>query len=115
MHVDNVLDIPWAISIDAADDGYTPIVADAELMALDFGLFDDSFMHEGHEIKQGDGYNERCWRSIGEDKRWKVGVCGGEVSSRSLVHGNPRPVSYVRRTARQGVEQRRLAAIRVSC
>ena len=37
-------------------------------------------MHEHHEIKQGDGYNERCWNSIGEDKRWQVGVCGGEVS-----------------------------------
>ena len=80
LHVDNVLDIPWAISIDAADNGYTPIVADKDLMALNFGLFDDSFMHEHHEIKQGDGYNERCWNSIGEDKRWQVGVCGGEVS-----------------------------------
>ena len=79
-HVAQVLDIPWAISIDAADDLYTPIVADAELMALNFGLFDDSFMHEHHEINQGDGYNERCWRSIGADNRWQRGVCGGEVS-----------------------------------
>lgn len=79
-HVNNVLDIPWAISIDAADSGYTPIVDDASLMALDFGLFDDSFMHAHHEIKQGDGYNEKCWNRIGQDTRWKTGVCGGEIS-----------------------------------
>ena len=79
-HVSQVLTIPWSISIDAADSGYTPIVDDEDLMALNFGLFDDSFMHEHHEIKQGDGYNERCWNSIGQDTRWQRGVCGGEIS-----------------------------------
>ena len=49
-------------------------------MALNFGLFDDSFMHEHHEINQGDGYNERCWREIGQDTRWQRSVCGGEIS-----------------------------------
>lgn len=80
LHLNDVLDIPWAISIDAADSGYTPIVADNELMSLRFGLFDDSFMHEHHEIKQGDGYNERCWQAIGKETRWQTGVCGGEIS-----------------------------------
>lgn len=79
-HVSQVLSIPWAISIDAADSGYTPIVADPDLMALSFGVFDDSFMHEHHEIRQGDGYNERCWNEICNDTRWQRGVCGGEVS-----------------------------------
>lgn len=79
-HVDQVLDIPWAISIDAADSYYTPIVKDEQLMALNFGLFDDSFMHEHHEIAQGDGYNERCWQEIGRNTRWHTGVCGGEIS-----------------------------------
>lgn len=79
-HVSQVLTIPWSISIDAADSGYTPIVADDALMALNFGLFDDSFMHEHHEIKQGDGYNESCWREIGQGTRWHDGVCGGEIS-----------------------------------
>ena len=73
-YVDGVLDIPWAISIDAAES--SPIVGDRELMALTFGLFDDSFMHEDHE---GD-YNEECWDAIGAGKRWKTGVCGGEIS-----------------------------------
>jgi hypothetical protein len=79
-HVSQVLDIPWAISIDAADEGYTPIVGDEELMALHFGLFDDSFMHSHHERNQGDGYNESCWLAIGRDTRWQTGVCGGEIS-----------------------------------
>lgn len=79
-HVSQVLDIPWAISIDAADEGYTPIVGDEDLMALHFGLFDDSFMHSQHERNQGDGYNESCWLAIGRDTRWQTGVCGGEIS-----------------------------------
>jgi len=49
-------------------------------MALQFGLFDDSFMHEEHEIADGDGYNEKCWNAIGKGTRWKKGVCGGEIS-----------------------------------
>lgn len=80
LHVSKVLDIPWAISIDAADEGYTPIVSDEVLMGVNFGLFDDSFMHAHHEIKQGDGYNERCWNAIGRGTRWQKGVCGGEIS-----------------------------------
>ena len=73
-YVDGVLDIPWLISIDAADN--SPIVDDDELMALTFGLFDDSFMHADHE---GD-YNEECWDAIGEGTRWQTGACGGEIS-----------------------------------
>ena len=73
-YVDGVLDIPWAISIDAADS--SPVVDDPALMALTFGLFDDSFMHEDHE---GD-YNEECWDAIGAGTRWQTGVCGGEIS-----------------------------------
>ena len=75
-HIGKVLEIPWLISIDAADSGYTPIVGDATLMALTFGLFDDSFMHEDHE---GD-YNEECWDAIGQGIRWYTGACGGEIS-----------------------------------
>ena len=81
MHLKDVMgDIPWAISIDAADDEYTPFVDDDELMALTFGLFDDSFMHKDHEIGSNDGYNEECWNAIGKGTRWQTGVCGGEIS-----------------------------------
>ena len=69
-----VLEIPWLISIDAADS--SPVVGDASLMALFFGLFDDSFMHKDHE---GD-YNENCWNAIGKGTRWQTGACGGEIS-----------------------------------
>lgn len=80
-HLSSVMtSIPWLVSIDAADDEYTPFVADEDLMGLTFGLFDDSFMHQKHEIGSGDGYNEECWNGIGKGTRWKTGVCGGEVS-----------------------------------
>ncbi len=79
-HVNTVFhSLPWNISIDAADNRYTPIVKTESLMNLNFGLFDDSFMHSKHEIAQGDGYNERCWISIGTD-RWKKSPAGGEIS-----------------------------------
>ena len=73
-YIGGVLEIPWLISIDAADS--SPVVRDPALMALTFGLFDDSFMHKDHE---GD-YNEECWDAIGQDVRWQTGACGGEIS-----------------------------------
>lgn len=80
-HLDTIMtDIPWAVSIDAADDTYSPVVGNIALMATHFGLFDDSFMHETHEIGSGDGYNEKCWNAIGKGTRWQTGVCGGEIS-----------------------------------
>ena len=72
--------IPWAVSIDAASADHSPVVADESLMALRFGLFDDSFMHKNHEIGTTDGYNEQCWNAIGRGVRWQTGVCGGEIS-----------------------------------
>jgi len=65
---------PWSISIDAADNSYSPIVGNSSLMALGFGLFDDSFMHKEH-----DDYNESCWNRIGTN-RWKTAPGGGEIS-----------------------------------
>lgn len=81
LHLDSVMPIPWAVSIDASDDEYTPFMASPDMLALTFGLFDDSFMHKEHEIGSGgdNGYNEECWRAFGLD-RWQTGVCGGEIS-----------------------------------
>jgi hypothetical protein len=70
---------PWSISIDAADNSYTPVAGNKTLLALNFGLFDDSFMHAEHDISQGNGDNERNWRDLGTD-RWKTAPGGGEVS-----------------------------------
>lgn len=80
LHVGSVMPIPWLISIDAADASYTAIVKTPEVMALNFGNFDDSFMHKGHEIGSGDGYNEESWNAIGQGTRWQRGPSGGEVS-----------------------------------
>ena len=73
-YIAGALEIPWLISIDAADS--SPVVKDRSLMELTFGLFDDSFMHKDHE---GD-YNEECWDAIGQGVRWMTGACGGEIS-----------------------------------
>lgn len=80
-HMDTVMtDIPWAVSVDASDTRYSPVTAESSLLAMRFGLFDDSFMHRGHELSSGGGFNERCWNAIGQGTRWTVGVCGGEIS-----------------------------------
>ena len=77
LHMSKVADgLPWLVSVDASDRKYSPVVDDGELMALTFGLFDDSFMHKSHE----GGFNERCWNAIGRGVRWQTGVCGGEIS-----------------------------------
>ena len=80
-HLDTIMaDIPWAVSIDAGDKTYSPVTENSILMKKRFGLFDDSFMHETHEIGSGSGFNEKCWNAIGQGTRWQTGVCGGEIS-----------------------------------
>ena len=64
----------WSISIDAADQSYSPLKAQPELLDIPFGNFDDSFMHEDHG-----GYNRDCWLFFGLD-RYKTSPCGGEFS-----------------------------------
>ena len=64
----------WSISIDAADNTYSPLKAQPELLDIRFGNFDDSFMHEDHS-----DYNRDCWLFFGLD-RYKKAPCGGEFS-----------------------------------
>jgi hypothetical protein len=64
----------WSISIDAADEYYSPLKAKPELLDIPFGNFDDSFMHETHHE-----YNRDCWMFFGEDS-YKDGPRGGEFS-----------------------------------
>lgn len=68
------INTPWNISIDAADDQYSPFEAKPELKQITFGLFDDSFMCEDHA-----GYNASCWNFFGAD-RYKTSPGGGEFS-----------------------------------
>ena len=79
-HVASTLEIPWGMSIDGGDSYYSPVAEDEELLQLEFGAFDDSFMHEGHELASGSGWNEMCWDGIGKEYRWIKGICGGEIS-----------------------------------
>lgn len=66
--------LPWSISIDAANSEYTPFASRPSLVDLRFGLFDDSFMHEDH-----DGYNTESWDFFGRD-RYLRSPAGGEFS-----------------------------------
>ncbi|MHC5539048.1 DUF4832 domain-containing protein [Singulisphaera rosea] len=64
---------PWMISVDAAGD-HAPYAADPKLLALPFGVFDDSFNHARHKQE-----NEPNWDRMGRD-RWKLAPAGGEFS-----------------------------------
>lgn len=64
---------PWMISVDAAGD-HAPFAGDKKLLALPFGLFDDSFNHAKHKQE-----NEPNWATLGRD-RWKMSPTGGEFS-----------------------------------
>lgn len=65
---------PWSISIDAADEDYTPMTEKPALKELGFGLFDDSFMSEEQE-----SYNRLNWNFFGQD-RSNRSPAGGEFN-----------------------------------
>ncbi|MBP5351071.1 MAG: hypothetical protein J6Y56_03830 [Fibrobacterales bacterium] len=80
-HVDTTLkNLPWIIGIAAGDASISPYKNDAELRALNYGMLDDSFMHGGHEISSGQGYNEKCWNALDYTNHWQTAANGGEVS-----------------------------------
>jgi len=68
---------PFMISIDAADDTYSPFKEKPELLQIHFGNFDDSFMHQGFDTP-GE-YNTESWKFFGDD-RYKTSPHGGEFS-----------------------------------
>ncbi|MEM1228006.1 MAG: DUF4832 domain-containing protein [Planctomycetota bacterium] len=87
--------LPWSISIDAADDAYSPLEGNDELLQLNFGLFDDSFLCKSHPKE-----NAVNWRSLGSD-RWKRRPGGGEFSyynrndqRNALAANGPNGVSF---------------------
>ena len=67
-------DTPWLFSIDAYDGKYAPFRKQKELLNLDFGNFDDSFM-----CQDWGGYNWSGWKFFGED-RYQRAPAGGEFS-----------------------------------
>lgn len=66
--------LPWSISIDAADYDYSPLEDNQDLMSLKFGVFDDSFLCKPHPKE-----NAVNWKTLGTD-RWKIAPGGGEFS-----------------------------------
>lgn len=68
---------PFMISIDAASDDYSPFAEVPDLLDIHFGLFDDSFMHEGFD--QPGEYNTESWNFF-DRTRYQVAPAGGEFS-----------------------------------
>ncbi|GAB5402348.1 MAG: DUF4832 domain-containing protein [Aureliella sp.] len=66
--------LPWSISIDAADYDYSPLEDNEPLLALGFGLFDDSFLCKQHARE-----NAVNWKTL-DPKRWMRQPAGGEFS-----------------------------------
>lgn len=66
--------LPWMISVDAADATVAPFAGSPALRALPFGVFDDSFLHRRH-----DEWNAPNWAALGRH-RWQTAPAGGELS-----------------------------------
>lgn len=95
------IETPWMISVDAADSERTPIEDSDELLALRFGLFDDSFNHKMHSEE-----NEPNWRILGMN-RWRIAPMGGEFSffetidqSKALAPNGPHGISCEEQVAK---------------
>ena len=74
-HLDQVFkNLPWSISVDAADYDYSPLEDNDQLLALNFGVFDDSFLCKQHSKE-----NAVNWKTLKSD-RWKRSPGGGEFS-----------------------------------
>lgn len=74
-HLDAKLDkLPWSISVDAADYDYTPLEDNDSLLALGFGVFDDSFLCKQHSKE-----NAVNWQIL-DRNRWQRQPAGGEFS-----------------------------------
>lgn len=67
------VNMPWGISIDAADADFGPYLSPAAASGLDFGLFDDSLLHEDWADS-----NRNNWSFFGSGR--KLQVNGGEFS-----------------------------------
>ena len=78
-HVDAAFgETQWGISIDASSSSYSPFSSSADLRNLNFGLFDDSFLHESHSTNNNE-YNRSSWLLFGED-RADTNAAGGELN-----------------------------------
>lgn len=78
-HVNNEFEnTQWSLSIDAASSSYSPIAASTALINLNYGLFDDSFLHENHSENNSE-YNRASWLKFGAN-RADSRAAGGELN-----------------------------------
>lgn len=91
---------PWMISVDAGDDERSAFPENDTLLALNFGVFDDSFNHARHKKE-----NEPNWDILGRD-RWKLSPAGGEFSffqkidqSKALAPSGPHGIPFEKQAA----------------
>lgn len=83
LHLSEVSDgMPWLISKNAGDN--SPVPDDDELLALPFGLFEDSFMVD---FFFNGGY-KNAWNSLGGQNRWQDGAIGGEIGLTNYKESN---------------------------
>ncbi len=54
--------VPWMISVDAVDDRYSPLKEEPDLLAMNFGVFDDSFSLQTARAR-------KCVELEGDEKR----------------------------------------------
>lgn len=66
--------LPWSISVDAADDELTPVAGNRALLNLPFGVFDDSFLNKRHAKENKPNWNEL------RRSRYRRSPAGGEFS-----------------------------------
>ena len=73
-HMDQTFtSLPWSISVDAADYDYSPLEDNDELLGLNFGVFDDSFLCKRHAKENAINWKILSldrWKKIAE--RWRV-------------------------------------------
>ncbi|MFK7768430.1 MAG: beta-galactosidase [Mariniblastus sp.] len=95
-HIDQQFtSLPWSISIDSADNEYSPLEDNEKLLALEFGVFDDSFLCKPHPKE-----NAVNWEILGPE-RWQRQPGGGEFSyynmkdqKKALSENGPNGVSF---------------------
>ncbi len=66
--------VPWMISVDAIDSKYSPLKEEPALLAMNFGVFDDSFLCKQHPKE-----NAVNWMDM-RHERWQQAPGGGEFS-----------------------------------
>ena len=104
LHADSTLkNLPWIIGIAAGDASNSPYKNDPELLALNYGMLDDSFMHGEHDISQGDGYNEKCWKALDYTNHWQTAANGGEISFYSYSDHPEKPYDHLFFLSPEGV------------